>query len=487
MEIQNGNGAPLASTAPIIVLTAARSGSTLLRFILDTHPDIACSPETGLGGVCTHLTRFLGVLDGLGISAQPGQGAITADAEATIIQLLNESYGRYLGGRGKRRWCDKSLDNVHHADLLATLFPRAQFICLSRHCMDVIASGVEACAWGLHGFGFDPYSAQYPGNDVAAIAAYWAESTMAILQFEKDYPDRCHHVRYEDLVADPEGMAADIFKFLGEREIPGITEECFRADHEATGPGDEKIWFTGKVEDKSVGRGVTVPVEMLLSPMRAHINGLLQELGYRRVNEDWNQPSGSVDPRAVFPNRIPAVGAALVSTAPPPPLPWVAELIAGQSGPLADARRQEVRRRWPRLAGKWLRALIADAGEQQELRWYIPSGEPALDDEQLAGPAMGETTASLAGDASIWHAVLTGVANMAVAIRTGRLRWSSESERAMPFTDEAYAIGVLLALSEARPAFTGTPGNGDGSPDQARAKELLRVGRDSDFSPLVEG
>ena len=33
---------------PVFILTASRSGSTLLRFILDTHPDFACPPETHL-------------------------------------------------------------------------------------------------------------------------------------------------------------------------------------------------------------------------------------------------------------------------------------------------------------------------------------------------------------------------------------------------------------------------------------------------------
>ncbi len=106
MIISNGNGTGPRSPAPIVVLTTSRSGSTLLRFILDTHPDLACPPETGMGGLCTYLTRFLGVLDGTAADAPPGHGAIAADTEAAIVQLLNDSYGRYLRGRGKRRWCD---------------------------------------------------------------------------------------------------------------------------------------------------------------------------------------------------------------------------------------------------------------------------------------------------------------------------------------------------------------------------------------------
>jgi Sulfotransferase family len=34
--------------APVFVLCMGRSGSTLLRFLLDAHPDLACPPETSL-------------------------------------------------------------------------------------------------------------------------------------------------------------------------------------------------------------------------------------------------------------------------------------------------------------------------------------------------------------------------------------------------------------------------------------------------------
>jgi hypothetical protein len=44
----------------------------------------------------------------------------------------------------------------------------------------------------------------------------------------------------------PEETAAGIFSFLGARQVPGISQACFRAPHEGDGPGDEKIWFTSE-------------------------------------------------------------------------------------------------------------------------------------------------------------------------------------------------------------------------------------------------
>jgi protein-tyrosine sulfotransferase len=282
---------------PVFILTASRSGSTLLRFILDTHPDLACPPESGIAAACSSIARFRGVIDGTSAMVGSGLGGLSADAEQDMLSFFDATYQRYLEKRGKKRWCDKSLDNVLHADLLANLWPNSQFICLVRHCMDVISSGVEACAWGLSGFGFDSCSAMYPGNSVAAIGAYWAQTVTAMLEFAKEYPERCRLVRYEDLVDNPENIASGIFEFLGERHVPGITARCLSAPHETTGPGDEKIWFTSRVSDESVGRGVRVPAEKLPPPLREHINGLLGVLEYQPVNQYWNSAVGPIDPR----------------------------------------------------------------------------------------------------------------------------------------------------------------------------------------------
>jgi len=44
--MSGSSGGPAQS--PVFILTAARSGSTLMRLILDTHPELASPPETGV-------------------------------------------------------------------------------------------------------------------------------------------------------------------------------------------------------------------------------------------------------------------------------------------------------------------------------------------------------------------------------------------------------------------------------------------------------
>src|SRR5215831_8838479 len=233
-------------TSPIFVLTASRSGSTLLRFLLDSHPELACPPETGVASACAALARCWLVLgDAASRSARTVTDSITLPphAVAGIRAAIDQAYGDYLRSRGKLRWCDKSLDAHLFADVVAQVYPEAKFICLFRHCMDVIASGVESCPWGVHRFGFDPFVAQNPGNSVAAIGSYWLSCAQTIMGFQEKYAERCHQVRYEDLVSEPEETTAAIFSFLGVQQVPGITRTCFLTPHEGGGPGDEKIWF----------------------------------------------------------------------------------------------------------------------------------------------------------------------------------------------------------------------------------------------------
>ncbi|MGH3176618.1 MAG: sulfotransferase family protein, partial [Streptosporangiaceae bacterium] len=155
---------------PVFVLCNGRSGSTLLRFVLDAHPDLACPPETNLPGLCAQLATVWSLIEGAPLSANRGDEPpeIPQAAIAGVRETMDRMVGSYLARRGKKRYCDKSLGTVRYAPLLRRVYPEARFICLYRHPMDVIASGTEACPWGLNGYGFDPYVAATPGNAVMA-------------------------------------------------------------------------------------------------------------------------------------------------------------------------------------------------------------------------------------------------------------------------------------------------------------------------------
>jgi hypothetical protein len=427
---------------PVFILTASRSGSTLLRFILDSHPVLACPPETGLGQACGQLAGTLSTLENSASGSRDVDEEVLASPEtaAVVRAAIDFGFGRYLRRRGKSRWCDKSLDNVQYAHLLARVFPDAKFICLYRHCMDVVASGAEACPWGLHRFGYDQFAARHPGNSVAAIADYWLLCAHLAMDFEQHHPERCHRVRYEDLVAEPERTATEIFSFLEVENVPGITATCFEREHEADGPSDEKIWFTGAVTGGSVGRGAVVPVGAFPPGMLPVLNQALTALRYRPVDEEWNTAVGPLDPR-LSPERTPDPA----STVEHPELTAMARVIDTRIRSCSDAQRSAISTYWPRLAGATVAVVVQGSdGAQAELRVRFPASE--------AGPAADTPDAAcvpvVIGNPATWTSLLDGQANLITEISAGRIRCVNQDDPHRVRTDELHAIAWLLGLTQ---------------------------------------
>lgn len=442
---------------PVFILTASRSGSTLLRFILDTHPELACPPETMITAACVSLLRSWDILENAGLGRQrlvSEPPSLPAAAVETVRGTVDRLYGHYLARRGKPRWCDKSLDTFYNAGLLAQLYPQARFVCLYRHCMDVIASGVEVCPWGVSRFGFDAYVAQHPGNSVAAIGNYWLDCARVILEFEEAQPERCHRIRYEDLATAPEEIAADLLEFLGVAPMPGITAACFEAPHEGDGPGDEKIWFTKKVTTETLGRGINVPAAALPPDMREQINDVLGKLGYRAVGEGWNEAPGPLDPRLEAPDRSATshepVGADTVSA--------VVGLLTSHISARTVDELNEAARRWPALAGETMLLVVTDGSAHEELTLQFPQAMhqgTAADDapaHPTADPAVRVDAPGLAatviGSPETWQAILTGKANLITEIRRGRLRCINKRDAYRVRSDEIHAIAWLLGVAQ---------------------------------------
>lgn len=271
---------------PVFVLCAGRSGSTLLRFLLDSHPALTCPPETRIPWLCTQASQAWSVIEDAPLGGDP-------EFPEPVLEGLRRSFdpmiAAVLARSGKRRFCDKSLGAALHSPLLRAVWPEARFISLYRHPMDVIGSGVEAAPWGLNGYGFEPYVAASPGNSVAALGSYWVDYTAAILSAEEAHGEACLRLRYEDLVADPEAEAERLFGFLGTEPVPGITKTLLTGDRPRSGPGDHKIWNTSSIEGASVGRGWSVPAAFLPAPLMSSINSLAGRLGYLPVGPQWGE------------------------------------------------------------------------------------------------------------------------------------------------------------------------------------------------------
>jgi Sulfotransferase family len=443
----NANVRPGTSCDPVFVLCAARSGSTLLRFMLDAHPDLACPPETNLPGLCALLATVWSLIEGAPLAAERGTEPprIPDAAIAGVRHTVDLMVASYLARRGKKRYCDKSLGAARHAELLRRVYPGARFLCLHRHPMDVIASGLEACPWGLSGYGFEPYIASSPGNAVLALASFWADSAAEILAAEERFPDACHRIRYEDMVCDPEGIADGIFRFLGVPPVPGISSRCFDPDRERSGPADYKIWHTSQVTADSVGRGWSIPAGMIAPQVLAQMSGLTQKLQYVPVDETWGTAGVPADLRAQ---------AARVTLAPSGVLPasgrpdgggqfaFAAELIGARLTAGLAGIDQRFTRRWERCLTRWFGLIvIPPVGVRGALRWRVDlaarSVMPVNDGED-------DTEWDVIGSSEAWQRVLCGEVNLSVALRRCELRYCDTGDAGPAAADAR--IGMFANL-----------------------------------------
>ena len=429
----------MAGDDPVFVLCAGRSGSTLLRFLLDAHPDLACPPETRLPWLARQLATAWAVIEDAPPSADgnPADGdqaddAVSAPVAEGLRRSLHPMMTSYLERRGKKRYCDKSLGAAQHAGLLLQIWPGARFICLYRHPMDVIASGIEASPWGLASYGFEPYLGVPPDNNVAALARYWLDYTTSIVTAEERFTDRCLPVRYEDLVTDPDRQIERVFGFIGAAPAPGIVARCFGPEHQRFGPGDYKIWNTSRVSADSVGRGWAMPAGKIPEPLLARVNELADVLGYRQVGAQWGTGAKPADLRVRKhdPAQPGSVQAAQHTDAPRPApvtLPdWALTVDERVRAGLSRVGAEFARAHGARAKESVLLFVSAPGWADADAWWRLDLAAGLVTEGLGDRPV--DTDWSLTGDARAWDRLLAGEANLGVAFRRGDLRYADQGD-----------------------------------------------------------
>ncbi|HKR22619.1 MAG TPA: sulfotransferase [Pyrinomonadaceae bacterium] len=282
-----------ASAPPVFVLSHERSGSTLLRYIIDTHPQVCSPAHLHLGQLCSSL--YTSILFSLGQTFDEATRERLVAAE--IRRIVDELMSSYTTAKGKQTWCEKTTENLQYLRLLHDVFPDARYICLYRNCMDVVHSSIECSRWGFIPE-LAPYVQKRPDNIVAAMVESWIEKTKILLEFEQAHASQCFRIKYETLVAAPSQTLSAMFAALGLEWDEELLNAVFSTPHDQ-GSGDQKIRFTKKVNTDSIGLGSTIARENIPDDLLLQVSSLLAQLEYSPVGEDWdNAPSPYVRQRA---------------------------------------------------------------------------------------------------------------------------------------------------------------------------------------------
>jgi hypothetical protein len=205
----------------IVVVGHVRSGTTLLRAMLDSHPELAIPPEAY--GVVPMLLRGAQAPCDLDAMIErfradkyfddwqmPAESIETLRADPRVVtnaDAVAGLYHLYACMHGKPRYGDKTPSHTHLMHVMADSFPAARFLHIVRDGRDVAASVVTM---------------DFGAGEFAEAARSWSRKVerghRTGLQLG---PDRYRLIHYEDLVDHPKEVLEEVCDFF---DLPFTTE-----------------------------------------------------------------------------------------------------------------------------------------------------------------------------------------------------------------------------------------------------------------------
>ena len=241
---------------PFFIVGCDRSGTTMLRLILDGSPDVAIPTESMIfvdfagqaGAAFATDAEFDRLAHAVWRHPKVREWGLPGDpplregrtGPAAYRAALEAPFLAYAELHGKPRWADKTPYYAGEIDQVKRVFPEARIVNLVRDGRDVALSLLRV-----------PFG---PGN-VWAAARQWRAAVDAGDTADARYDGDVLTIRYEDLVAEPDAVARQVCAFC---EIAYRTEMLAIEDSAAgrLASGQEG-WFTelfAGIGTRSVGK-----------------------------------------------------------------------------------------------------------------------------------------------------------------------------------------------------------------------------------------
>lgn len=276
---------------PIFIIGTERSGTNLLRLILNAHSAIAVPHPP-------HIMKFLEPL-------VPRYGDLNSDdnfrrliadvcrlvelhtypweiypdrervflqaRERTLLAIYGAVYDQYLASTGKQRWACKSTFMIDHVAEILHYYPEARFIFMVRDVRDVAVSAKTSIFNHFHVY----YSAR----------RWQREQRIGLDWLAKLGPQQIMLLKYEEMLADPPGVTKKMCGFLDVPFEEGMLE--YHRSIEAQRSGSLSISWRNTA--KPVLQGNTAKFRRCLTEseiflIEAIACAEMQELGYVPLN-----------------------------------------------------------------------------------------------------------------------------------------------------------------------------------------------------------
>lgn len=233
------------SDGPIFLVGAPRSGTTLMQYILRSHPDLGfptgeshffvpfyqqreaygdlSRPENVrrlLEQIYTDRRAFFDEeLHGLHWDLDAVTRLVTERGASTVPDIIATVMAENARLEGKSRWGDKTPYYVLHLALLQEMFPNARFVHIVRDGRDCALSMLER------------------KKDLKIFSTYhaayvWKRYVDAGTAYGERQPEAYKELNYEALIQDPEPVLTDLCRFLDVAYDPRLVDYT-----KARGPG----------------------------------------------------------------------------------------------------------------------------------------------------------------------------------------------------------------------------------------------------------
>ena len=249
------------SNQPIFIVGCERSGTTMLRLMLNEHSNIALPPQTKFSrklykrrllfgslrkGKNVHKiiqwmlqkkrnTKLIDLKLDFGRLEELWKKCVTlGDITATVFQ-------QYSVVRNKPRWGDKRPYYIRYIPQLIKLYPDARIIHIIRDGRDCVASLKKMPWWR---------------KNVMYSMLNWRHSIRMGSIAARVYKNQFMEVRYEDIIRQPEAQLREICDFLNEPYEPEMLTFHLSADKNI--PDYKKTWHykTYKpLSEEFIGKG----------------------------------------------------------------------------------------------------------------------------------------------------------------------------------------------------------------------------------------
>lgn len=208
---------------PFFIIGTERSGTNLLRMILNFGPDV-CVPhpphflknlaslEASFGPLsndqnlrkliraCLSYLKLHPYQWDLDVSIEEVVKALKSSAyPVSLLGIQSVLYDLYTLREGKSRWGCKSTFSVRHIHEIKKTIPDALFIHLVRDPRDVCVSATKS---------------QFNHYHPIFTSRLWQEEQVLARTARDLYPDSYHLIRYEDLIENPSEITQRVCTFL---------------------------------------------------------------------------------------------------------------------------------------------------------------------------------------------------------------------------------------------------------------------------------